>query len=106
VNVGFRAGTGIGATAPLKPADGADGHVLVAQDLARKADAGKTLVGQLCLFRRSHLLRFAGDKFDAAGRAAAVPATGMELVNPGLVDQRQHKALAVLHIKRSYSLDG
>ena len=87
---------GSGAAAALEAADGADGHVVIAEDLARQADAGHALGGEHLLLGDGHSLGFALDELDAAGRAAGVAAAGMEDVDPGVLLDRQHQPLAVL----------
>src|SRR5438874_11792087 len=59
-----------------RAADDADGHVVVAEDLAAEAHAGDALGGQDVLLGGGHPVRLAADELDAAGGAAGIAAAG------------------------------
>ena len=60
--------------------------------LSRKPGVVRAAGGQHGLLGFGHLLRFAGDELDPAGRAAGVAAAGVQLVDAGLVAQGQTRA--------------
>jgi hypothetical protein len=76
-----------------KPTDGADGHVVVAQNLAAQPDAGQLSSGQYVAFRDGHARWFAGDELDAARGAAGMSAAGVKLIDSGVLCQGQDKPL-------------
>jgi hypothetical protein len=80
-----RAGPSILSTAARQPADGSDGHVVVADDLAAESHAGQAAGGQNALFGSGHPLRLARDKFHPACRTSGVAAAGVELVDFGFI---------------------
>src|SRR3954465_10899010 len=87
-------GPGVLAAAAGQAADGTHRHVVVTGNLATEPHAGNALGAQDCFLGRRHLVRFPGEELDTTGRAAGVPAAGMELVDLGLICQGQHEALA------------
>jgi len=88
-----RALAGVGPAAAGQAADAPDGHVPVADDLTAETHPGQALGLEDLLLGFRHLVRLAGEELDPARRAAGVPAAGVELVDPGLVDQGQDEAL-------------
>src|SRR5262249_49884062 len=89
-----------------EPADGPDGHVVVTEDLAAQANASDVLRSQDVLLGGGHRIGLAGDELDAAGGAASVATTGMELVDLGLVGERQDKAFAGGHVEFTDTFNG
>ena len=79
-----RPGTRVRPAAAFEAADRADGHVVVAEDLAGQPHAVQRSSSQRRDLGLRLPLRFAVDELDAAGRAPRVAATGMELVDPGV----------------------
>ena len=96
---------GVRSAAAGQPADGADRHVVVAENLATEPDARQPLGGQDVPFGDGHPLGFAGHKLDPAGGAARVAAAGVELVHMGLVFQGQDQALVQRDLELSDSFD-
>src|SRR5688572_4578621 len=76
---------GIRPAAALEPADGLDGHVLVACDLTRQPHTCQALFGQLHLFRLRHPRGLAADELDAARGAARVATARMQDIDPGVL---------------------
>ena len=62
--------------------------------------------GEDVLLGVGHLVGLAGDELDAAGGAAGVAAAGVELIDLGLVLQRQDQPLAVRHLERADAFHG
>src|SRR5436309_2017080 len=83
---------GIFSSAAGESADRSYGHVMVTENLAAKANAGQTPCRKHVLFGFGHHFRLAGHELDSACRAAGIPATGMKLIDAGLVGQGQDKA--------------
>jgi hypothetical protein len=79
---------------------------VIADDLTGQAHAGQALGRKHRALGIPHGVGFARDEFHAARRAARATATRMQLVNAGILLQRQHKALAGFHFKRSHTFDG
>jgi len=72
-------------------------HVMIALDLAGEAQAGRggeASGGDEFLFRLGHGFGLAGGKENAAGGAAGIAATGMELIRLEVVDQGIDEARA------------
>jgi hypothetical protein len=68
---------------------------VIAGNLAAQSHAGETALREDVLFGFRHLVRFAGDEFDATGGAGGVPAAGVELIDSGLIGQRKNEAFSV-----------
>src|SRR5262245_39749474 len=94
-----RAVAGVRAAAAGQPADAPHRHVVVAEDLTTETHAGQAPRRQHLLFGLGHLVRFARDELDAAGGAAGVAAAGVQLIDAGLVLQRQHQPLVGRHLE-------
>ena len=86
-------GPGIRTAAALEAADRADGHVVVAENLARQPHAGESAAFEGGDFGLRLPLRLAGDELDAAGRAARVAAARMELIDAGILFEGEHQSL-------------
>jgi hypothetical protein len=105
VIVGGRRPARIGTAAALEPADGADGHVVVADDLAREPGAGHAARRQHVLLGDRHPIRLPLDELDAAGRAPGVAAAGVQDVHAGVLLDGEHEPLAGVHVHRSVTFD-
>ena len=93
----------VGPPASREAADGADGHVLVAEDLTRQPDARK-----LAAFEGGQLglrvgIRLAAQEFDPARRTARISPARMELVDSGVLFERKDKSLSVGHLERAHA---
>ncbi len=79
----------VGTTASFQSTDQLDGHVGIAGDLTAQPDAwlGDPTSTQRFLLGLGHLVGFALDELDATGRASRIPATRMQLVGLGVVDE-------------------
>src|SRR5437899_3290042 len=93
-----RRGPRVRASAAFEPADRADGHVVVAHDLAGETDAGQPARVQYVLLGRRRHGRLPGDELDAARRAPRVPAARVKLIDLHVLFEREHHALAVGHV--------
>jgi hypothetical protein len=91
--------------ATRQPADDADRHVVIADDLTAEPHARQTASGQDVLLGGRHPRRLTRHEFDAAGRAAGVAAAGMQLIDLALVLQRQHKTFPQRHFKIAHAFD-
>jgi len=70
----------IGAATSCQPADGSQFHVVIAENLATKAQVGRrnqAAGGENSLLGFGHLGWFTTDEFHAAGRAAGIAAAGV-----------------------------
>lgn len=74
--------------------------------MAREADATEATFGQFVFFGLSHRVRFAGDKLDAAGGAATVAATGIELIDTSFISQGQDQTFVSRHFKGAVAFHG
>ena len=88
--------TGVGAAAAFQPADGPDGHVVVADDLTRQTDACQTALLHPGLFRFRHPRRLARDELDAACRATCISSTGVQDVDACILLDGKDESLAFL----------
>jgi hypothetical protein len=94
--------TGIGPAAAREPANRADAHIMVANDLATQPNGAEQATSfEHIFFGDRHLVRFASDELNAAGRAAGIPAASVELIDLGLVLQSQDQPLAGGHVESS-----
>ena len=84
----------VGTTAAGEPADGADRHVVVADDLTREPHAGQTAFLELALFRPGHGCRFTLGELDPACRAACIPTTGVENIDACILFNREDESLS------------
>ncbi len=103
VRLGFLAG--VGTSASLEAADGADVDIVVAEDLARQPDAGGPLGGEHGLLGHGHRVRLSLDELHATGRAPGVAPAGVQDVDLRVLFNGEHQALAILDVYRSKSLD-
>src|SRR5262249_36565132 len=94
------------AAAARKPANGSDGHVVVAQDLTTEPHTGQATGRQDILLGLGHLVRLAPDELHPASRAPGVAAAPVKLIDLGLVLQRQDHAFALRHLEYTSTLDG
>jgi hypothetical protein len=105
LNVGSGPGSGIGPAAAGEPTNGANGHVVVAQDLAAQPHAGQSASGQDRLFGDGHLRWLARHELHPAGRTPGVAAAGMELIDLRLIFQRQYKSFVLRNLEFPYSVN-
>jgi hypothetical protein len=98
-------GAGIRASASFEAADGADGHVVVAHDLAGQAGVGHPLRSKnLALGRRpARWLSF--DELDAAGGAPRVAAARVQDIDARILLDRQDESFAIVDVNRSESFN-
>src|SRR5690606_7373448 len=97
--------TGIGPAAALEPADGADRHVAIDEDLAREADARQAAALEDLGLGLRHPLGLTRDELHAARRAARVAAAGVQLIDARVLLEREDEALSVGHAERAHSFD-
>jgi len=102
----LRRGPGIGTAAAFEAADGSHRHIVIAQDLARQAYAGQTAGGEDGALRDGAPFRLALDELHAAGRATGSAATGVQLIDPGVLLEREDEALPFRHVKSADVLHG
>jgi hypothetical protein len=105
-DAGGRLMSGILASAPRQAADGADGHVMIAKYLATQPNARQAARREHFALGKRHALGLAGDKLDAAGRAARISTARVKLIDSGILLQSKHQALAFGHFKLAYSFEG
>jgi hypothetical protein len=89
----------------FEAADGPDGHVVIARNLAREADAGEAFGGQALLLGQRHAGGLAVDELDAAGGAAGIAPAGVQDVYLSVLLDRQHQPLIFRNVYRCISLD-
>jgi len=97
---------GILATAAREAADDADGHVVIAENLAAQPHARQPAGGQHLLLGQGHLIGLAGHELDAASCATSIAAAGMQLVHSRLVFEGQHEPLALRHLEFTDAVNG
>ena len=68
---------------------------MVAEHLTREADTDVSPGRQHGGFGSGHAFRFAGHELDPARRASRTTATGMELIGPGVLDEREHESFVI-----------
>jgi hypothetical protein len=105
LNVGRRRISSVLAAASSQAADGADGHVVIADDLAAQSDARQSSSCHYIALGDGHLVRLTFDKLDTARRAAGVSAAGMQLIDPRILLQGQNQSLPLRHLKLSGTFD-
>ena len=98
-------GPGSGRPLPVEAADGAHGHVVVAQNLAGQAHAGEPAFLKLGRFCFRHLRRLPIDELHAARRAPGVAAARVQHVHLRVLFDRQHEPLSLRHVDRPESLN-
>lgn len=98
-------GARVGASTAFQPADRANGHVVIARNLARQADASESAGGQPVALGNGVSGRLAFDELDTARRASRIAAAGVQHVNRGILLDRQYEALPHRNIERSVSFD-
>jgi hypothetical protein len=97
-DVRFRRAAGIRAAAAFEAADRSDGHGVIADDLARKADARDAARRQNVALGDGHAIRLAFDEFHAARRAAGITAAGVKLIDLRVLLEGEDEAFSVLHL--------
>lgn len=85
----------------LEPANRSNGHVVVAEDLARKANARQATLRQPIALGHRHARGFALDELDAARRAPCVAPARMQLIDSSILLEREHEPLSFRDIKRT-----
>jgi hypothetical protein len=93
-----RFGAGLAAvdsSAARETANDANGHVVVAVDLATEPSTGYLAGTQAILFGLGHPRRFTGDELDAASGAFRVTAAGVKLILAGVLHQGQNQAFSL-----------
>ena len=78
---------------------------MVAQNLARQANARQRTRGEPLLLRGGEPGGLALDEFDAARRAAGIAAAGVQNVNLGVLLDGQHEPLSVRNVEGPVSVD-
>src|SRR6185436_5614999 len=96
----------IRTAASFKPADRANGHVVVTHDLTRQTHSCESLRFQSRLLRQRHARRLAADELDAARRAARVAAAGVQHINLGILLDREYQSFAGLDIHSGKPFNG
>jgi hypothetical protein len=97
---------GVFASTAFQPACGADGHIVIARDLAAQTHAGKAFRREDVSLGDRNALGLAREEFDATGGATRVAAAGVELIDAGFLRQGQNKSFASGHFELAYSFDG
>ena len=92
--------TCIRPAAAREPADRANGHIVVAGNLARQSHACHAARGEDIPFCDGHHLRLSGDELDPAGRAACIASTRMKHVHSGVLLDREDEPFSRLHLDR------
>jgi hypothetical protein len=96
---------GVFASAARQATLGANRHVLIANDLAAQADAGQAARRKHVSLGNRHAFRLALDELDAACRTPRIPAAGVQLIDPGIMLERQNQPLPVRHFKLAHPID-
>lgn len=94
------------AAAAGETTDHADGHVVVARDLATEASPFHFPGSQAVMFRLGHASGFARDEFDATGGTLGVPAARMQLVLSSIFSQCQDQTLSLRNSKLTNTFYG
>ena len=81
--------------ASCQPADGANGHVVITDNLTTKPNTRQATCRQHIALSNCHPVRLAGDKFDPARRAACISTAGMHLIDSRVLFKSKHEALAI-----------
>ena len=81
-------------------ADGANGHVVIADDLAGQPDAGQPARVQHVLFRGRHRGRLAVDELDSTRGTARIAAARVELVDLGVLFEGEDETLTRFDVHR------
>jgi four helix bundle protein len=106
LNRGLGGPARIGSSAAGEAADGANRHLVIADNLAGQAHARETFLCEPGLFSNRHSIRFAADELNAAGCAAGIAAAGMQDVHAGILFNRKHEALAIFNVNGSKAFHG
>jgi hypothetical protein len=96
---------GIRPAASFEAADRANGHVVVAEDLAGQSHAGNTAGSEHVAFGDGHLIRFAFDKYDPARGTSRIAAASMQDVNARILLDSAHQTFSVCDFDRSKSFN-
>ena len=88
-----------------EPADRSHRHVVVTEDLTREAYAAEPFRRQHVALGDGHLVGLAFDELDAAGGAAGVAAARMQLIDAGILLEREHQAFVVFYSNGWESFD-
>jgi hypothetical protein len=73
-----------------QPADGANGHVVVTQNLTTKPDARQATCRQHIALGNCYPIGLAGDNLDPACRAACISTAGMQLIDSRVMLESKH----------------
>jgi hypothetical protein len=79
---------------------------MIALDLAGEAYASQPFLGQFVFLGFGHLAGFTGNKFHATSGAFRIAATGVQLINAGLIGQRQYQPFALGNFYCSNTVHG
>ena len=101
----LRCRTRVRAAGTFETTDGADGHVVIAEDLAREPDAGQPALGEPLLFRRGVTGRLSLDELHAACRAAGISSARVQDIDLRVLLDCEHEALFCGHVERAVSVD-